>query len=807
MDKYKYKYDKYKNKYNNLKKIKGGFLGGNPNSCNFDKTKPCTIYHFSEKKLVNNKIDYNNDNNFLYDLNDNKITYEHISMKNGDDNEKKANTIMDKIKDAMNKCDKINYLFYFDLFIENELINKNNELINNETILTKLNNKLNELFNDNENKYKNIIILNNTKLVSYSNYILDINLIQNNIAIENIKNGNTFKKIINLHRIYNKIYGINSIHEKYDKKFIIRFYDDNKIIDEKGNEIIDNSLSHQEWFKLYFDIPSCSDKRLRQFSGTCWLNSVLNSLFLNDELFNLIEEHNKIELNSINLNENELRNELIKINYFETEIDILYYLNIFIEIDKIKKIKESKINEIEIKTKITEIYNKNNVINSEKNYDEYNKKYNDENEYNNKFKKLFESDNTLKENDKINFYNKEKNDFYNYFKKIFNSNINDNINNYKNYENDDIFFINLINNFIDIYKKYKINNDNINNFNFINLINDLLNNEKNDNDNKLLVYLICFILKYKFIIFLKYLEIKNYKLNKNDDNLILVLSSYIQIAYKIFNKYGIINISIIGSTNDLNDLIKGYSEYYGIELITYILLNKNIKSENFNSYNISNNDNFDEKILIKYNNDKDIDTNNKIEYNVNNIINNINDYKLITGVLQISKYHAVSVFICNNKYYLYDSNNHMFEFDWLYINDNNDNYNFYNNLIKMIDNDNFDCLDLLFGYLNNDVLKINIDYLNYLIYRLNNSYKNTYDINNETINETIENIKDLIKNDDKKDLIKKYIKKMLEILNKKNENNNNKLELYCKNKDKPKCNYGNFLYNLSYVIYIKNKEE
>jgi hypothetical protein len=61
-------------------------------------------------------------------------------------------------------------------------------------------------------------------------------------------------------------------------------------------------LVDQWWFKWYFFVPPCLSNRLMQKSGTCWMNSVINSLFFVPEISTLlIKKYNELPLEKKNI--------------------------------------------------------------------------------------------------------------------------------------------------------------------------------------------------------------------------------------------------------------------------------------------------------------------------------------------------------------------------------------------------------------------------------------------------------------------------------------------------------------------------
>jgi len=56
-----------------------------------------------------------------------------------------------------------------------------------------------------------------------------------------------------------------------------------------------NELENTWWFRYYFSIPPCAFGRLSQSSGTCWLNTVLNILFLSEPIADLlVQKYNSL---------------------------------------------------------------------------------------------------------------------------------------------------------------------------------------------------------------------------------------------------------------------------------------------------------------------------------------------------------------------------------------------------------------------------------------------------------------------------------------------------------------------------------
>ena len=97
-------------------------------------------------------------------------------------------------------------------------------------------------------------------------------------------------------------------------------------------------LEYQWWYKWYFNVPNCLSKRLYQLSGTCWLNSILNTIISN----NIIVDNIKNRINHL------LR---------KYDLDILYDIKYVINDDDIKTFKN-----IDSKKKKKKFINKYLVI-------------------------------------------------------------------------------------------------------------------------------------------------------------------------------------------------------------------------------------------------------------------------------------------------------------------------------------------------------------------------------------------------------------------------------------------------------------
>lgn len=68
--------------------------------------------------------------------------------------------------------------------------------------------------------------------------------------------------------------GGNKTTSEFEQIYIFRIMETNNSVE----------LESTWWFKYYFSIPPCAYGRLSQSSGTCWLNTVLNIMFLTEPI-------------------------------------------------------------------------------------------------------------------------------------------------------------------------------------------------------------------------------------------------------------------------------------------------------------------------------------------------------------------------------------------------------------------------------------------------------------------------------------------------------------------------------------------
>lgn len=266
--------------------------------CSFNKNLDSIIYHFTEQNL-------NGTENIINNITGKKIYYYKIDINND------IEEIFDKI---LRQCEKHNILIFIDSVSEPAFI-------------TKINYYLNKF---NNTKY----IFNNITIINYTN--------NNKNTIYLVKNKNNeviFKKIVNVFSLKDiitandKDFFINSINNINLSKKVDTNKDAIYTFVQKGGDIKDivvrfmdifsstDLLKNQWWFQWYFDLPPCANIRLLQSSGTCWLNSAINSLFLIDGIAQILISRYE------NLSEIEKKGSLIKFENYNKNHNLKNLLN------------------------------------------------------------------------------------------------------------------------------------------------------------------------------------------------------------------------------------------------------------------------------------------------------------------------------------------------------------------------------------------------------------------------------------------------------------------------------------------------
>ena len=174
---------------------------------------------------------------------------------------------------------------------------------NNNDILNNLYKKLNEIIHNSTESHKNIKIINimtdNSLNISYKFYKI-VNITINDTS-------NISKKIY-----YYGNYKINNcIHKK-----IFLF----------NTEFIINDMLATHWLNTLINTPKFLKNRQLQLSGTCWFNSIFNSLYLvksiRKDMFLKYEEYKKTKLTNFPIEYKNLRDP----NYVHNIKDVLYSL-------------------------------------------------------------------------------------------------------------------------------------------------------------------------------------------------------------------------------------------------------------------------------------------------------------------------------------------------------------------------------------------------------------------------------------------------------------------------------------------------
>jgi hypothetical protein len=264
---YETKYLKYKEKYLNLKNLYK--VGGNGDICEFNKDLDVTIYHFTTENLTNT-------NNIVNLTTGKSIEY----IKNSNLDEQKFNTLLDGI---IKTCSNKNILIIINSILLPSIVDLFNKYCSTDAF--------------SENLLKNITLINLTDnnksvLYLYKNK-RNIEIFRKNINVFGFKtnirlNNNTFFNGVNPNQNFTK-----EVDDKKELSFVLNFSQNGGELRDVNIRLMktDNNstkLEDQWWFKWYFSIPPCLSSRLTQSTGTCWMNSIVNSLFFVPEIINLL---------------------------------------------------------------------------------------------------------------------------------------------------------------------------------------------------------------------------------------------------------------------------------------------------------------------------------------------------------------------------------------------------------------------------------------------------------------------------------------------------------------------------------------
>lgn len=276
---YKTKYLKYKEKYLNLKENYYYKVGGDGDICEFNKDLDVTIYHFTTENLINT-------NNIVNPTTGKPINY----ILNSNLDEQKFNTLLDKI---IKTCSNINILIIINSILLPSIINLFNKycttdafkknLLKNITLINLTNNNKNVLYlYKNENNIE--IFRKNINIFGYKTAIT----INDNTFFKDVTPDKNFTKQVDTDKI--ELPGTISFSQN-QKGGALKYVNIRQMKTDNNS----TKLEDQWWFKWYFSIPPCLSSRLTQSTGTCWMNSIINSLFFVPDIIKLF----KIKYNSI----------------------------------------------------------------------------------------------------------------------------------------------------------------------------------------------------------------------------------------------------------------------------------------------------------------------------------------------------------------------------------------------------------------------------------------------------------------------------------------------------------------------------
>jgi hypothetical protein len=232
-------------------------------------------------------------------------------------------------------CDNYNILIYINPLLN---IQDGREVNKSENDIKKLE-KMLDNFTKLKRIYKNITIINCTQS---KNLLLKMFI--------NSEGKEVFYKIVNVINVSipQNIYAGTLYYNRnivYEKDYLIRFV-------QSFNKT--NKLDDTWWFKWASSVPPCARSRLTQSTGTCWMNSVINSLILTPKIkYTMIKEwYTNKKLNKPNIE--------ILFNNFSSEKNTLNELlnsliyNLFIKRVKAKSTDENFI--VQLAARVKSIY-------------------------------------------------------------------------------------------------------------------------------------------------------------------------------------------------------------------------------------------------------------------------------------------------------------------------------------------------------------------------------------------------------------------------------------------------------------------
>lgn len=352
----------YINKILERKRILNKLSNIEVKECDYNNNNPTHIYYITHQ----NHIDYVND------INDNfanqPIKYNHIIYND-------TFIVQDFLTQTVEKCLGENILIVFDIsqiayFYSDSIENINNALekiaqntdkkrLLNITILSLTNNTRNTIYTvykNNAELFKKVInvfvfdeLIKQHRIDFFNTAIISKKFNRNNYYYLNLNLEDTIKVHIYSENIKYNIPQFLPIDFINKKTIVYRFI--------KHFEL-NEKITNQWWFKWYFAIPPCASGRLTQSSGTCWLNSIFNTLFLVPEIavliknkYNDLSDKKKTEIEQIREFKNFTNNQKIHEPYYTLE-NLIYFLVKKLLIDKIRAQVSDKDFMLEVAAKI-----------------------------------------------------------------------------------------------------------------------------------------------------------------------------------------------------------------------------------------------------------------------------------------------------------------------------------------------------------------------------------------------------------------------------------------------------------------------
>jgi hypothetical protein len=531
-----------------------------------------TIYHFATENLINTE-------NIKNPTTGKSIKYIKIDRNL---NEIEFNNLFEEI---IKTCVNINILIVInsiELPSIYELFNK--YCMNNEFIKTNLLNNITLINLTNDNKkvlylYKNE---NNIEIFRKNINVFGFNTeitINDDTFFDKITPNKNFIKLVDTDKegLKGKI--------SFKKKGGANMFANIRVMDTNSKDLV-----CQWWFKWYFSVPPCLSSRLVQSTGTCWMNSIINSLFFIPEIITLLTSKYNSLLN---------KDDIDKITFDKFDCTTCNY--------DLKTLLFSLINNL--------LINKKKASNTDGNFIGF---------IASKVKCLYENKLEMCNNKQYGDGGDPYKGLEIILKEIFN---NDNIHYCLSLEEEIIKEQNKI---IDKINK-NINDKSILIKEFNNKIEDY------ENKNKEISKLIIDYNHKKLKNILDEIDLKKIILNKVNEeiNLLEIKIDELEKLIETLNK----------SLLELKNLYKILStdNYFSNDEIKKFIF-KVIEQKNFPKILILNKNMFDNNININI---------------------NLYNYKLCSSSISLGGInHAIAGIICNDKYYIYDSNNIIVEANW-----------------------------------------------------------------------------------------------------------------------------------------------